>query len=75
MAPRNHSLTPPRPAGARALWGYLKDSVVTEFRSSLRLLAAPVRAIGAGSLDPIKSAFRRAQEDSARVFARYSRTH
>jgi len=55
----------------RALWGFLKDCLVTEVRSMLRLLAAPVLALQAGSLNPIKSAFRRAEEDSERVFERY----
>ena len=71
MAMSHQALSPEKPSGGRALWGFIKDSVATEFWSTLRLLAAPVQAVRAGSLDPIKSAFRRAEEDSARVFERY----
>lgn len=64
-------LPPCPPTGIQALWGYIKDSVATEFRSMLRLLVAPLRALEAGSLDPIRSAIRSKQEDSDRVLARY----
>jgi hypothetical protein len=59
------------PTGVRVLWRYVRDVFVTEFWTSLRLLAAPVRALRAGSLEPIKSAMRRAEEDSDRVLNRY----
>ena len=61
----------PELAGGRVLWRYLRDVFVTEFWTSLRLLAAPVRALRAGSLEPIKSAIRRGEEDSDRVIDRY----
>jgi len=72
MTLQEPSMLSDHPTGARALWGYLRDSTITELRSTLRLLVAPVRAIQAGSFEPIVSAFRRAQEDSDRVFARYT---
>jgi hypothetical protein len=71
VASYNQTVPPNKLTGGRALWGFIKDSLATEVRSMLRLLAAPVQALNAGSLDPIKVAFRRAEEDSARVFERY----
>jgi hypothetical protein len=59
------------PTGIRALWGYIKESTVTEFWSMLRALVAPLQALRTGSLDPIRTAFRRSLEDSDRVIARY----
>jgi hypothetical protein len=67
------TLSPCRPTGIRALLGYMKESLAIEFRSNLRLLAAPVRALRAGSLEPIKSALRNAEEDSDRLLDRYIR--
>ena len=61
----------PEPNGMRAFWGFLRDTFVTELWTNLRLLAAPVRALRAGSLEPIKSALRRAEEDTDRVINRY----
>lgn len=71
MNSSKQSVQTPEPTGARALWGFLRDSFVTEFWTSLRLLAAPVRALREGSLEPIKSAIRRGEEDSDRVINRY----
>jgi hypothetical protein len=73
MTLTKQALAPCRPTGIRALWGFIKESVATEFRSTLRLLAAPLRALWTGSADPIRAALRSAEEDSNRVLARYIR--
>ena len=56
---------------AQVFWGYINASAMTEAKSSLRLLVAPLRAMQAGSLEPIRVAYRRYMEDGDRVFARY----
>lgn len=69
----SESLTSARPpTGLRALWGFIRDSSITEFWSMWRLLVAPLRALMTGSVEPIKSAMRQAEEDSLRVIRRYS---
>jgi len=73
MTLSKQTLPPSRPTGIRALWGFIKESVAIEFRSTLRLLAAPLCALRAGSLEPIRSALRRAEEDSGRLRDRYVR--
>ena len=73
MTLSKHAPPPCRPTRIRALWGYIKESVATEFRSTLRLLAAPLRALWTGSADPIRAALRSAEEDRDRLFARYIR--
>jgi len=73
MTLSKQDLPPCRLPGIRALWGYIKESWVVEFRSNLRLLVAPLRALRAGSLEPIRSAFGSAMEDSDRLFDRYFR--
>jgi len=73
MTLSKHDRPPCRPTGIRALWGYIKESVATEFRSTLRLLAAPLRALWTGSADPIRAALRSAEEDRDRLIDRYIR--
>jgi hypothetical protein len=67
------TLPPCRPTGIRALLAFMKESLAIEFRSNLRLLAAPLRALRAGSMEPIRSALRNAEEDSDRLLDRYIR--
>jgi hypothetical protein len=57
--------------GARAFGAFLKEAIVVEFWVNVRLLAAPIRAVAAGSLEPIRSAMRQAQEDGDRLVDRY----
>jgi hypothetical protein len=64
---------PCRPTGIQVFWEFTKEAVATEFRSTLRLLAAPLRALWTGSADPIRTAVRNAEEDSNRVVDRYVR--
>ena len=73
MTLTKQALAPCRSAGIRALWGFIKESVATEFRSTLRLLAASLRALWTGSADPIRSALRSAEEDRDRLLNRYIR--
>ena len=73
MTLSRQTLPPCRPTGIRALWGFIKESVATEFRSTLRLLAAPLRALWTGSADPIRAALRSAEEDRDRLIDRYIR--
>jgi hypothetical protein len=55
----------------QVLWEYMKESAVTEARTTLGLLVAPILALSAGSLEPIKSAFQRSLDEGDRVFDRY----
>jgi hypothetical protein len=71
MNSAKQSVLAPEPLDVRTQLQYLRDVFVTEFWTNLRLLAAPLRALRAGSLEPIKSAIRRADEDSDRVYDRY----
>ena len=71
MNSSKQSILAPEPLDVRTQLQYLRDVFVTEFWTNLRLLAAPLRALRAGSLEPIKSAIRRADEDSDRVYDRY----
>jgi hypothetical protein len=64
-------IAPSEMTPGQAFWGYIRESAVTEFRSMLRMLVAPVRALWAGSLEPIRTAYRRLDEDGDRVLARY----
>jgi hypothetical protein len=73
MTLSKHALPPCQPTGIRALWGFIKESLAIEFRSTLRLLAAPLRALWTGSADPIRSALRSAEEDRYRPLNRYIR--
>lgn len=71
MTSSSQSAPPVRQTAFRALWGFIRDLTATEVRSNLRLLVAPIHALRTGSLEPIKSAWRKADEDSERVFERY----
>ena len=53
------------------LWGYLKESTVTELRYTLRILVAPIHALRAGSLEPIQSVISRSLDEGDQVFDRY----
>ncbi len=67
----NRSISAAEPSGFPKLWEFLKESIATEFRSMLGLLVAPLQALRSGSLEPIKSALRSAEEDSERLLNRY----
>ena len=71
IASLNQSGTPSKQTRLQALWGFMRESTVTEIRSRLRLLVAPIQALRSGSLEPIRSAWRKADEDSERLFERY----
>ena len=71
MNSSKQSVLMPEATSVPTVLRYLRDIFVTECRTSLRLLAAPVRALRAGSLEPIKSAIQRADEDADRVFNHY----
>jgi hypothetical protein len=73
MTSRNPSVHLERQTGFGALWGFIRDSVATELHSILRWMAAPVRALRSGSLEPIRSALRSADEDYDRLMDRYFR--
>ena len=55
----------------QVLWAYVKESAATETRNTLGMLVAPLLALCAGSLEPIKSAVQRSIDEGDRVFERY----